>query len=89
MKLYAKVTDSRGKTDGRGDNTYLEVLLNERSENKFLVAFDGKQVVVLNYGTGERTVIEYAQGIKQKGEVKNCGTHAKGTCPNDCMYRNY
>ena len=29
------------------------------------------------------------KGNKQKGESKDCGTHAIGTCPDNCMYRNY
>lgn len=29
------------------------------------------------------------KGKKQKDKVKICGTHATGTCPDDCMYSNY
>lgn len=66
MKLYATVTDSKGRKDGRGDNDYLEVSLSERNENRFLIAFDGKQILILNYSTGEKTTLK--QAIKQKGE---------------------
>lgn len=71
MKLYATITDSRGKREGKGDNEYLEVLLNERNENRFLVAFNGNTLLVLNYGTGERFTQGYAVPGKrqtQKGK---------------------
>jgi hypothetical protein len=72
MKLYATVTDTRGKKDGRGDNEYLEVLLNERNNNRFLIAFDGSAIFVLNYSTGQRTRIDYMKGEKEKGELQGC-----------------
>lgn len=84
MKLYATVTDSHGKKDGRGDNEYLEVLFNERNNNKFLVAFDGNKLMVLDYSTGERTTLEYAKGERQKGEYsyltscRNCKQRLEG-----------
>lgn len=66
MKLYATVTNSRGKKEGQGDNEYLEVLLSEKNENRFLIAFNGKRIKILNYSIGEWTELEQAK--KQKGE---------------------
>jgi hypothetical protein len=66
MKLYATITDSKGKKDGRGDNDYLEIMLTEGNENRFLVSFDGKKILVINYSNGEKTYLE--QAIKQKGK---------------------
>lgn len=67
MKLYATITNSTGKRDGMGDNDYLEILLNERNGSRFLIAYDGDKILVLNYGNGERITIEYAVSQTQTG----------------------
>ncbi len=63
MKIYAKITDSRGKTEGKGDDSYLEVLLNKGNANRFLIAFDGDGISLLDYGTGRWYIIEYGGTI--------------------------
>ncbi|MEK7578205.1 MAG: hypothetical protein AAB456_00585 [Patescibacteria group bacterium] len=85
MKLYATITDSHGKREGRGDNDYLEIMLNERNENRFLIAFNGDKIMVLCYGNGERITLSYAEG-----KTKGISQHDPRTCENsvpcyDCM----
>ena len=65
MKLYATITDSRGKKDGKGDNEYLEIMLSEKNDNRFLISYNGDKIQILNYCTGEKTIIEY-QAINGK-----------------------
>ena len=81
MKLYATITDSRGKKDGKGDNEYLEIMLIEKNDNRFLISYNGDKIQILNYCTGEKTIIEY-QAKKQKDDLCPSGhkQDADGRC---------